>query len=97
LKITFTVSTGAKIVVWRENDLFHAWLKDTTDRPQVCIAVDLFEVLAELAGLDLEDGRQAAEALSLAEQAQARLTPSDPEVQPPEQAGGETAHSERAP
>jgi hypothetical protein len=73
LKVTITASTGAKIVVWREDDLFHARLSDTTERSQVCLAVDLFEVVADLAGLDLDDEAQAAEAIALAEDAQRRL------------------------
>lgn len=40
------------------------------------MAVDLFEVIAEIAGLDLEVGEQAAEAMSLAEAAQRRLAAS---------------------
>jgi hypothetical protein len=40
---------------------------------QICLAVDLFEVIAELAGLDLERHEQAAEAIGLAEEAQRRL------------------------
>jgi hypothetical protein len=74
MKVTLTASTAAKIVVWREGDLFHARLRDTTERPQVCLVIDLFEVIAELAGLDLEQGEQAAEAMSLADAAQAQLS-----------------------
>ena len=68
-----TASTAAKIVVWREDGLFYARLSDSTVRPQVCMAVDLFEVIAEIGGLDLEVGEQAAEAMSLAEAARRRL------------------------
>jgi len=39
----------------------------------VCLAVDLFEVIAELSGLDLEDRAEAAEAVALAEEARRRL------------------------
>jgi hypothetical protein len=74
LKVTLTASTAAKIVVWREDGLFYARLNDSTVRPQVCMAVDLFDVIAEIAGLNLEVGEQAAEAVSLAEAAQRRLT-----------------------
>jgi hypothetical protein len=73
LKVTLTASTAAKIVVWREAGLFYVRLSDSTVRPQVCMAVDLFEVIAEVAGLDLEVGEQAAEAMSLAEAARPRL------------------------
>lgn len=38
------------------------------------MAVDLFEVIAEIAGLDLEVGEQAAEAMLLAEAARRQLT-----------------------
>jgi hypothetical protein len=41
--------------------------------PQICLAVDLFEVIAELAGLDLEDASQSAEAVALADRAQREL------------------------
>jgi hypothetical protein len=64
-------------VIWREDDLYHARLNDSAERSQVCLAVDLFEVIAELAGLDLERGDQAAEAMSLAEEAQKRLRPAE--------------------
>ena len=75
VKVTLTASTAAKIVVWREDDLFHAQRSDTLERSHVCLEVDLFEVIAELAGLDLEQGEQAAEAMRLAERAQERLRP----------------------
>jgi hypothetical protein len=92
LKVTITASTGAKIVVWREDDLFHARLSETTDRSQVCLAVDLFEVVADLAGLDLENEDGAAEAVSLAEQAQQGLPISSG---PPFAGGGNVAPSAR--
>ena len=41
--------------------------------PQVCLAVDLFEVIAELAELDLEESATMAEASTLSEQAQSQL------------------------
>lgn len=75
MDVTLGASTGAKIAVWRENDLFYARRIDRKDEPQTCWAVDLFEVIAELAQLDLDDPRQAAEALSLAANAQRRLRP----------------------
>ena len=62
-----------KVEVWREKSLFHVRRADHVDEPQTCLAVDLFEVIAELAQLDLEDRTQAAEAISLAERAGRRL------------------------
>jgi hypothetical protein len=73
MKVTLTASTAAKIVVWKERDLYHARLLELPAQPQVCLAVDLFEVIAELAELDLEKPGQAAEAAALSEQAQAEL------------------------
>jgi hypothetical protein len=68
-----TTSTGATIYVWREEDLFHARRIDCRREPQTCWGVDLFEVIAELAQLDLDDDEHAAEAINLAEQAYHRL------------------------
>lgn len=62
-----------KVEVWREKSLFHVRRADQVDEPQTCLAVDLFEVIAELAQLCLEDRTQAAEAISLAERAGRRL------------------------
>ncbi|HWE33605.1 MAG TPA: hypothetical protein VG410_08980 [Solirubrobacteraceae bacterium] len=73
MQVTLTASSAAKIVVWMEGDLYHARRFETPERPQVCLAVDLFEVIAELAELDLEQPEQAAEASSLATQVQAQL------------------------
>jgi hypothetical protein len=73
MKVTLRASTGAKILVWREEDVLHARRADAADRAQVCLAVDLFEVVAGLADLDLEQGEQAAEAIALAEHAQREL------------------------
>lgn len=69
MRITLTPTTGAKIFVWREEDMFHARLAHLSD-VQICLGIDLFEVIAELAGLDLEQDHQAQEAVSLAERAQ---------------------------
>ena len=71
--ITLTASTGAKISVWREEDMFHARLAQGSDDAQICLGIDLFEVIAELAGLDLEQDQQAQEAVRLAERAQQQL------------------------
>jgi Fe-S-cluster formation regulator IscX/YfhJ len=73
MNVTLGTSTGAKIAVWREKDLFHARRIDRREEPQTCWAVDLFEVIAELAQFDLDDPAQAAEALRLAANAQRRL------------------------
>jgi hypothetical protein len=72
MRITLTASTGAKIFVWREEDMFHARLA-LRPEVQICLGIDLFEVIADLAGLDLEQDHQAQEAVSLAERAQQRL------------------------
>jgi hypothetical protein len=73
MKVTLGASTGTKIDFWRENDLFHAQRADESGEPQTCLGVDLFEVIAELVHLDLEDQTQGAEAASLAECAKRRL------------------------
>jgi hypothetical protein len=73
-KVTLKTSTGAKIVVWRTGDLYCAKPANAAARPDECLAVDLFEVIADLAGLDLERSDQAAEAIELSEVAQRRLT-----------------------
>lgn len=74
MKVTVEASTGAKIWVWLQDDLVHAsGIEDGLD-PQVCLPVDLFEVIAELAELDLDSPDQAKEANRLSEQAQRKLT-----------------------
>jgi hypothetical protein len=73
MRITLTASTGAKMVVWREEDMFHARLVHEADDVQICLGIDLFEVIAELAGLDLEQDCQAQEAIALSDRAQHRL------------------------
>jgi hypothetical protein len=73
MQVKLGTSTGARIAVWREKDLFYARRIDRKEEPQTCWAVDLFEVIAELAQLDLDDPAQAAEALRLAAKAQRRL------------------------
>jgi hypothetical protein len=77
MQVTLRASTGAKILVWHENDSFQARLADRHGDSQPCLEMDLFEVIAELAGLDLEEGAQAAEAMTLAEEAEARLGSAD--------------------
>jgi hypothetical protein len=69
---SFNASTGAAISIWRdpdEREVFHAHRLDDRSDVQTCLAVDLFEVIAELAGLDLEDEIQAAEAMGMAARA----------------------------
>ena len=72
MHVTLAASTGARIEVSREVDVFHARADHVAER-QTCASVDLFEVIAELADLDLDDPTQATEAISLADQARHRL------------------------
>jgi hypothetical protein len=73
LKVTVRASTGARFRVWREDELFHVRPADSAIEPQICVGVDLFEVIAELAGLNLEDREQSVEAMRLALDAQRAL------------------------
>jgi hypothetical protein len=73
LKVTVRASNGAEIRVWRENDLYYARPAGSAMEPQICAAVDLFEVIAELAGLNLEVKVQSAEAVRLSIEAQRKL------------------------
>lgn len=79
MKIMVRATTGANIQVWREGDTYSAQRGGAggaggeEGEPQTCWGVDLFEVIAELAGLDLERSMQSEEALSLAERAIAAL------------------------
>jgi hypothetical protein len=73
LKVTVRASTGAAVRIWREDELFHARLAESAIEPQICVGVDLFEVIAELAGLNLENSRESVEAMRLAREAQHRL------------------------
>ena len=74
MTVTLTASTGAKILVWRENDMFAALRAGGHEEAQVCLGIDLFEVIAELAGLDLEDEGQSGEATRLAGDARRQLS-----------------------
>jgi hypothetical protein len=74
MTVTLKASTGATILVWREKDMFAALLAGATEEAQVCLGIDLFEVVAELAGLDLDAEEQAEEATRLAEEARQRLS-----------------------
>ncbi|HEY8625150.1 MAG TPA: hypothetical protein VIL82_04015 [Solirubrobacteraceae bacterium] len=73
MQFTLTATTGSTVVVWREDEMFHAQPPDAASPPEVCLAVDLFEVIAELLGLDLEVDEQSAEAVLLATRAQETL------------------------
>ena len=73
MKLTLTASTGIDIVVWRDDEMFHARRASEATEPQICLGVDLFEVIAELAELDLDETADAAEAVLLADDAQLRL------------------------
>ena len=73
MTVTVTASTGRTVVVWLEQEAFYARLKGKAQDPQVCLGVDLFEVIADLTGLDLEDAGQAVEAIRLADEARERL------------------------
>jgi hypothetical protein len=73
MQITITPTTEVPVVVWRNDGMFYARQSDTVSEPQICMAIDLFEVIAELAGLDLEDSSQSAEAVALADRAQREL------------------------
>jgi hypothetical protein len=72
IKVTLQASTDAKIFVWQNGDLVYASRADKRET-QVCLAVDLFEVIADLAGLDLDRQKQADEAVALANEALGRL------------------------
>jgi hypothetical protein len=74
MKLRVRASTGTTLLVWREEDTYCARREGTVAPPEVCLAVDLFEVIAELAGLDLDHDEQAAEAIRLAKFAQGQLT-----------------------
>jgi hypothetical protein len=72
-RLISSASTGVNLEIWRNDGLFHAAPADGRGQPQVCLGVDLFEVIAELAGLDLEDADHAGEAERLAEHAKHKL------------------------
>ena len=74
MQVTVRASNGAAVIVWHQLDSYYARRAETTDDPEVCLGVDLFEVIAELAGLDLEQSGQAAEAMRLADDAQRSLS-----------------------
>jgi hypothetical protein len=71
--ISLRASTGNEILVWRENEVFHACRKGSAESEQVCLPVDLFEVIADLAGLELDRSEHASEAVQLAAVAHRRI------------------------
>jgi hypothetical protein len=73
MTVNLKASTGAKILVWREKDMFAALRAGGTEEAQICLGIDLFEVIAELAELDLDDADQSEEATRLAAEARQRL------------------------
>jgi hypothetical protein len=73
LKVTVRASNGAQVRVWREDDLYYARPAGSALEPQICVAVDLFEVIAEIAGLNLEVKAESAEAVALSLEAQRQL------------------------
>jgi hypothetical protein len=73
MTVTLTASTGAKILVWREKDMFAALRAGGSEEAQICLGIDLFEVIAELAGLDLDNQEESEEATQLAADARQRL------------------------
>lgn len=73
MRITVDPSTGVRVHVWREQQLFHAARANAAETPQICLGVDLFEVIAELAGLDLELSAGVEEANRLAQDVQQTL------------------------
>jgi hypothetical protein len=74
MTVSFTANTGAKLLVWREKDMFAASRAGAAEEAQICLGIDLFEVIAELAGLDLDDEEDAEEATRLADEARERLS-----------------------
>jgi hypothetical protein len=73
MKLRVSASNGTTLLLWREDDTYCARREGTAVAPEVCLAVDLFEVIAELAGLDLDREDDASEAIRLAEHAQEQL------------------------
>jgi hypothetical protein len=78
MKLRIKASTGTTVLIWREEETYCARREGAAVPPEVCLAVDLFEVIAELAGLDLDRGDEASEAIRLAEYAQEQLTDHHP-------------------
>ena len=67
MRVRVVSSVGSMIEVWRDAELFYpVRVGQLPADIQVCLPVDLFEVIAELGGLDLDDREQAEEASRLA-------------------------------
>jgi hypothetical protein len=96
MRVTLTAANGNQVLIWREGESFHASRSGALERPQVCLAVDLFEVIAELAGLDLEQRAQAAEAITLAEEAVRRLPTAEQRRDEPDDNDGRSAGAGRS-
>ena len=77
MRLQVTASTAVTVVVSWDGELFHARAEDAGADEQVCLGVDLFEVIAELTGLDLEREAEAAEALALANSVRSELLAAD--------------------
>jgi hypothetical protein len=73
VKVVLETSTGIHIEVWREDELYHAHRVGRDDEPQICLGIDLFEVISELGDLDLDSDSGSIEAVQLADQAQHEL------------------------
>jgi hypothetical protein len=73
MRVKIQASTGSEVVVWRDGTLFYAARAGAEKEAQVCLGVDLFEVIAELAALDLEQSDEAREAIELADAVQTDL------------------------
>jgi hypothetical protein len=79
MKLTLTATTGIHVVVWRDDEMFHARRANEATEPQICLGVDLFEVIADLTNLDLDAASDAAEAVRLADDARQHLSDGDGE------------------
>jgi hypothetical protein len=78
MKLRVSASTGTTVLIWREDETYCARRESAAVPPEVCLAVDLFEVIAELAGLDLDRDDDVSEAIRLAQYAQDRLNDRHP-------------------
>jgi hypothetical protein len=81
MSFSLMASTGIVVKVWRQGEVFYA------ERPEpapgfvkTCPPIDLSAVIAELAGLDLDDGNHAWEASKLAAAMHQRFETGDAEA-----------------
>jgi hypothetical protein len=95
MKLRIRASTGTTVLVWREHDVYYARRLGVARRPEACLPVDLFEVIAELTGLDLDHDDQASEATRLAEYAQDRLADGDDDGRSRDDDGDDTSAESR--